>query len=302
MNKSSSEARLSTSDSPANVGVVVVTYESQGTIERCLESLRRHEPSLPVAVVDNNSPSGPPAVGDFKLIQSPTNTGYGGGCNLGSRAPSIAGCDYWMFLNPDVELAGPSISQLAAHMSTMPGCGAATGHVVNRDGERMATGWGKVSVARVAWALSGLTFRRARFVIGRFVTGGPFTSGATMAHERLEVSGFMLGGAMMVRASTFSEVGGFDEGFFMSWDDIDFGYRLRAAGWELWALPTDPAVHDGGASSAGVSALQRREWYLAGLERFARKHLSLWRRRVLIFVALAVPALTMRPFRPNVPH
>lgn len=292
----------SSGSASTEIGIVVVTYESDASLGACLASLRRHESTLPVVVVDNNSPSGPPKNVGVPVIESDSNPGYGGGCNLGSMHPSVAGCAYLMFLNPDVELTGPSVTQLALQMETMANCGAATGVVVDRSGARVATAWGEISLVRTIWALSGLTFRRVRGIAGRFLIGGAFTSSASMARESLIVEGFLLGGVLLVRSEAFHGVGGFDEGFFMGWDDADLGRRLRSAGWELWTLPTDPIVHFGGASSAGTSAEQRRQWYVAGMDRYARKHLTPTRARLLQLAARLVPSVSKASFAPDHTH
>ena len=283
------------------VGAVVVAYDSAATIGRCLQSLQRHEPTLPVVVVDNASPSGPPdELGTAALLCSPTNTGFGGGCNLGAEHQSVRDCEFLIFLNPDVELTGPSITQLADRLQEKPGAGAATGHVIDASGKRVPTGWGEVSMLRTLWAFAGLRLFRTREMAGRMVTGGPFTSAATMTRDELEVDGFLLGGVLMVRKAAFQQINGFDENFFMSWDDVDLGRRLRTAGWELWVVPTDPIRHVGRGSGGDVSAHQRREWYRAGLTRYADKHLPPLRARLLKLLA-RIPPVSMRPFESRDP-
>lgn len=263
------------------LGVVVVTYESAAVLSPLLEDLRTVEPDARVVVVDNASPSGPPPVpGPAELLRLPDNRGYGAACNAGAR--HLEGVSHIAFLNPDVRLRGPSLSQLAAGLATRRKAGVATGPVVGPRGERVPSAWAPTSPARAIWFASGWRLPRTRAAVGRILRGrGVMASAASMTDQEMTVSGHVLGGAMVVDAGCFEQVGGFDERFFMFWEDADLCLRAQQAGWTVHLLPCEPIQHVEGTSSAGVTTGQRWRWYVEGADLFARKHLSAPRRLAL---------------------
>jgi N-acetylglucosaminyl-diphospho-decaprenol L-rhamnosyltransferase len=260
-----------------SAGVVVVTYESERSLPALLESLAEHEPTVPVTVIDNASPSGPPPVPTgVKRVPLDRNSGFGAGCNRGvtevlAEAPEI---EAFAFLNPDVRLTGPTITCITEHLRARPGIGIATGPVVDGRGVRRPSAWGPPSATRAFWFASGLRLPRLRALVGRVVRGSVFTSAASMARDDVAVDGFVVGGAMVVRRECFEELGGFDESYFLFGEDVDICYRARQAGWQIRLLPAEPFIHDEGTSSEGVTADSRWQWYVEGSKRFAAKHLG----------------------------
>ena len=256
-----------------DLGVVIVAYESAAVLPGLLSDLAVQEPGVRVVVVDNASPSGPPAVdAPFELVTLDRNRGYGAGCNAG--ASLLGDATHVAFLNPDIRLSGPSLSQLAAGLAAHPGAGIATGPIVDPAGERVAAAWGPTSSIRALWMATGWQAPRLRKAAGRLASRGALTSSASLAGDEMLVDGHVLGGAMVVDARCFVELGGFDEGYFMFWEDADLCHRARQRGWTVQLLPADPLEHAAGTSSAGVKEEQRWRWYLDGADRFARQHLS----------------------------
>ena len=255
------------------LGVVVVTYESAAVLPGLLADLATHEPDARVVVVDNASPSGPPDVpaAALRLVRD-SNGGYGAGCNAGARL--LDDVTHLAFLNPDIRLHGPSLTQLANGLAQRTRACIATGPVINPQGERVASAWGPTSTARALWMAAGWQAPRLRRTVGRVAGRGALTSSASLANDELLVDGHVLGGAMVVEAGCFRELGGFDERYFMFWEDADLCHRARQRGWTAHLLPAAPIEHAAGTSSAGVGQGQRWGWYVEGADRFTRQHLS----------------------------
>lgn len=258
----------------AEVGVVVVTFRSDRVLPDLLRTLEQHEPGRPIVIVDNASPGGPPDPGHAEVISLPRNLGYATACNAGAaRLRERHGVDVLAFLNPDVRLRGPSLTQLAEGLDGRPSVGVATGPLIDDRGRRVPAAWGPPSVARAFWFGAGFQAPRLRAALGRFIRSGPFTSGASTVRDEFEVEGSVVGGAMLVRRVCFEAVGGFDPGYFMYGEDRDLCQRVRNAGWEVWVLPCEPMVHLREASSP-TTAEQRSEWYRQGMKRYASQHLD----------------------------
>jgi N-acetylglucosaminyl-diphospho-decaprenol L-rhamnosyltransferase len=275
---------------------VVVAYRSERPLQTLLRTIRLHEPRAAVLVVDNASPEGSPSLA--KPVEVHTlaeNRGYGAACNVGAARVSTS-TEYLAFLNPDLALQGPTLSLLLDEFERRPQLGIATGPIVDENNQRVASAWGAPSITRAFWAATGWQLPRLRAVVGRLLRSGASQSGASMRNRPLEVDGHVLGGAMMVRRDCFAQLGGFDERFFLYWEDADLCTRARAAGWAVMMLPAIPMLHVEGTSSAGVSDEQRWTWYREGAERYAKLHLRPWRARALL-IAMDLGGLIGRSWR-----
>lgn len=263
-------------------GLVVVAYESASRLPALLASVEREEPEAAVVVVDSGSPSGPPHMTDrVALLALDDNVGFGAASNRGAGLlpPDV---DVLAFVNPDVRLAGPSLTELGTALTERPSVGIATGPVISPDGARAASAWGPTSALRAFWFGTGWNVAALRRLLGHAFRRGATTSGASLSVDDMTVEGHVLGGAMIVRRECWEQLGGFDEDFFLYWEDADLCHRARQLGWEIRVLPCTPIIHEAGTSSEGVLDEQRWQWYVEGAETFARKHLADRERRRLL--------------------
>lgn len=269
----------------AHIGVIVVTHRSAAVLPDLLTSLAAHEPGVETVVVDSGSGTDLPMVPpEIEIVALANNEGFASACNAGAASLLDKDVDHLICLNPDVRLQGPSLTQLVNGLRQRPRVGIATGPVVDGSGKRVSSAWGPTSPARAAWFASGLQLPRLRGAVGRLLpaAGGMATATATLASDDVLVDGHVLGGAMAVRRECWEELGGFDEDYFLYWEDADLCHRARQRGWEVRVLPCTPIVHQAGTSSAGVVEEQRWRWYVDGAETFARKHLDDRGRRRLL--------------------
>lgn len=254
----------------SGIGVVVVAYESDDVLPGLLGSLAEHEPAARVVVVDDASPEGPPDVGGVELIRSSENRGYAASANRGAAALRRLDTDCIAFLNPDVRLEGPSLTQLAKQLARRPIVGIAAGPLHDPDGFRMPSAWGPTSVRRAMVFAAGFEPVRLRSAAGSALRRMSL-SAASRVQEDLRVEGHVMGGTMVVRTACFEELGGFDEEFFLYWEDADLCHRARDAGWEVRLLPAVPLCL--ARPPAGLDDEQRWEHFVAGAHRFGHKHL-----------------------------
>lgn len=259
---------------PRRIGVVIVTHESHEVLPGLLASLEEHEPDAPIVVVDDASPSGPPDVGDLRLIATDANRGYAAACNLGIEAIRDTGIKHVALLNPDVRLQGPSLTELADLLGKRRRVGIATGPLESADGERLPSAWGPTSVRRAMTFAAGFEPLRMRAAAGTMVRPRVSTSDASTVVDDMRVEGHVIGGTMIVRLACLDEIGLFDEEFFLYWEDADLCHRARDAGWEVRLLPCTPFVHlTGSLSSVGITDERRWEWFVTGATRYGAKHL-----------------------------
>ena len=237
---------------PGVVSVVLVNFRGADDTIHAIERLKAVEwpaSRLEIVVVENASgddsaPRIRAAAPDVLLIESRKNTGFAGGCNLGVEASHG---EYVAFLNNDAKPDIAWISAAMARFESSPNVGAVASKVLDWDG------------SLVDYIGSGLTW----FGMGY----KPFTAESeprkTLTHATDVLFG--TGSAMFVRRAVFDALGGFDERFFMFFEDVDFGWRLNLRGWRFVFEPESIAFHKHHASMTEFGAF--KEQYL--LERNA---------------------------------
>jgi N-acetylglucosaminyl-diphospho-decaprenol L-rhamnosyltransferase len=262
--------------------VVIVSYRTARLALRCLASLAEEaaSPELELSVVIVENASGeedelargmnayPP--GFARLVRSPVNGGFGAGNNLGVRAAHEAGLRpaYVHFLNPDTEVRPGAIRTLVRFLEEHPRAGLASGTFEHRDG----TPWPIVFRFPSAW--SELESACGVGLVTRLLGDHVVPREVGAAPERID---WCSGASMMVRREVLERVGGFDEAFFLYFEEIDLCLRMKDGGWESWCVPESRVMHVRGQST-GVTALDQRPkrlpryWYESRRRYFAKHH------------------------------
>ena len=236
------------------VSVIVVNYRGAEDTIACLRALREEldypAELLQVVCVDNESGDGSaerirrePGV---EVIEAGANLGFAGGCNLGA---SHATGTVLAFLNNDARPHAGWVTAAVDVLRAEPTVAAVASKVLDWDGEII-----DFVDAGLTWF--GMGYKRH--------AGRPDTGEFDVARDVL----FATGSAMFVRAGVFRELGGFDERFFMFYEDVDLGWRLNLRGWRVRYEPQSLTFHRHHASMSKVDSPDNaRELFL--LERNA---------------------------------
>jgi GT2 family glycosyltransferase/glycosyltransferase involved in cell wall biosynthesis len=233
------------------VSVIVLNYRRPEDTLACLAGLRELDwPSrqLEVIVVDNASGDGSAdhirgAAPDVQVLELAENTGFAGGCNRGAALATGA---YLGFINNDAR-PDPQWVRAAVRVLTQSGSVACVASkVLDWEGRT------------IDFADANLTFYGHGF---KLRLGKPDAGTWDAEHDVL----FASGAAMIVDADIFRSAGGFDERYFMFFEDVDLGWRLWVLGYRVRYVPASVAFHRHHASMAGIGSW--REHYL--LERNA---------------------------------
>jgi len=246
------------------VGVVVVNYASADLIEENLGPLARSSPGLEILVVDAaHSVEARRAVAalcseyGWSLLGLDDNPGFGAAMNAGVSAATASGADTALLLNPDLSIDVSAVRELVEASRGDPRS-IVTPRIDRPDGR--------------VWSAGSMIDRRA----GR---PGPIVDGADAIF-------WVSGACMAVSTSFYAELGGFDEEYFMYWEDVDLSHRCAAAGGRLIVVDSAVAVHEVGATQGdGKSPLYIRS-NCRNRMLFAAKHLS---RREVARWLLATP-------------
>jgi N-acetylglucosaminyl-diphospho-decaprenol L-rhamnosyltransferase len=292
----------SQSERLADSGAVVVAHARLDLAWRCVETLRRFLPREHVVVV-LNAPNQLDDEGLFaalsdqvRVVSPPAPQGYGANLNLGIRSLP-QGLRFVVLTNDDVEFGDDSLPKLIDHLCVDARVGA-VGPTF-----RDAIGTTLPSVGAFPTALDAIVRSAAlpprarnfvRRVDGRLQMTRRLARGPSRPYADAEPADWIVGAAMAVRVDALHGVGGFDEDFFLYFEEADFCYRLWANGWIVLTARDASVVHLQGQSTAGTEYRavfrQARRLYLIkrlGLVRWTMLEL------LFLFVLLTTSAVSL---------
>lgn len=252
-------------DGVPELSVVIVNHNGAAFIERCLAAVLAQEVQgdFEVLVVDNASTDGSPELvrdrfPSVRVLRSSRNLGFAAGCNTGMRA---AAGRFLVLLNTDAYPRAGCLAALRAAVLSDDRAAAVTAKLVFADRP------GVIQNAGVLLLTDG----------GGADRGAGEEDGGQYG-LREEVFGFC-GAAALLRRDALSDTGGFDERFFMYYEDTDLSWRLRLRGWRIVYEPAAVVDH----VHTGTSA----EW-----SDFFTFHAD--RNRLLTLLKCAPPGMLLR--------
>ena len=245
------------------LAVVIVNYNAGCHLQACLASLVEHLAGFDwkAVVVDNCSTDGSAqAVAGFvpraSLVQNPENLGFARAINQGTAATTAP---LVLLLNPDARLTSSAVESLYAELVSHPECGVIGPAVTNEDGTIQGSARGDPDMITGLFGRSTLLTRL--FPRSALARRNVMTSVASRPGETSVEVDWVSGACMLVRRGVFDQVGGFDERFFLYWEDADFCRRVRDAGSRVRYHPDARVVHAVGRSSQAIRPLAVREFH-----------------------------------------
>lgn len=228
--------------------IVTVAYRSDAELPAFLESARMAsaEPTL-IVVVDNLPGEGNARSiareHDARYVPLEVNGGYGAAINAGVRLID-AEVEWVLVSNPDVLLTVGALDELVDYAAAHPGVASVGPRILNDDGSTYPS----------ARAIPSVRFGIGHAFLGRVWAENPWTK-SYHVHGRVEErqAGWLSGSCVLVRRSAFDAVNGFDEGYFMYFEDVDLGYRFGRHGWSNVYLPSVSVTHLGARSTESES-------------------------------------------------
>ncbi|MDQ1284474.1 MAG: hypothetical protein QG620_822 [Patescibacteria group bacterium] len=252
------------------LSIIIVAYKSGGHLERCVASLyQKLGDSFAWEIIIVNSDSEydiHKAALDFsriKVVNHRKNIGFGPGANLGAKS---AEGDFLLMLNPDTEINGENIGDVLEEFLRDENVGVIGGGIIDDAGGKQAWSAGR--------ELSFYDLFRNNFGISR--------SRPIWNSSRKINCDWVAGTALFIRRDLFERLGGFDENFFMYFEDMDLCRRARQVGNRVRYFPGFKVFHSGGKSYEGKK-LQKKHYY-DSMEKYFKKNKSRWQWLVLRLV------------------
>ena len=274
------------------LSIIIINWNSDSQLHDCIASLTKYHQNLisNVIVVDNASTDNSLDQINYlenlpfqlQVVQNTSNRGFGAACNQGA---DLAKSEFILFLNPDTLLFKDSLAKPISFMQQ------ATNSNIGICGIRLVDKEGYASTSA------------ARFPTFRIIAGK--TLGLTklfprlfpphlMASSDLKESGLVdqvIGAFFLIRSTVFNQCYGFDERFFVYFEEVDLSLRAKQLGYSSYFLSEVSAYHKGGGCSEQVKAA-RLFYSLRSRILYAKKHYT-WL-EYLALLALTAIELPLR--------
>ena len=240
------------------LGVVVVSFGSRALLEANLAGLDLAAIDGHVVVVDNFRSAASQAevvalaVGHgWDVVTSPTNDGFGSAMNRGVARALRSGCSGVVLLNPDVRITVDVLRALAEQVAAAPQTLVAP-RITRPDGTPWFTG-GRLDL------VTGRTRNDVRVAPAR--------------------DGWLTGACLAVHRDLWQQVDGFDDDYFLYWEDVDLSQRCLRVGGELLVRQDLVVVHDVGGTQPTHGRAKSSAYYYYNCRNrlvFAAKNLPRW--------------------------
>lgn len=226
-----------------NLTVITVTYNNEGVINDYLDSLKNLPRISEVVIIDNNSTDNTVNIlkkrKEIKLIESMENLGFSKACNLGAKNSNG---EYLLFLNPDTKILDNAISKLLEFYKSHKNSGVVAPQLIEADGSiqpsvrKFPTVWGAIE----------------EFYLGKT---NAYEAYVPEGSDPIKVDA-VFGAAMLIERQVFNVIGGFDEKYFMYYEDIDLCKKIKQRGLEIYYIPGSKVIHKVG----GSISLKKLDW------------------------------------------
>jgi len=255
------------------VFVILLNWNSVADTILCLRSLDKLDyTDASILVVDNNSTDNSvpelemfkknnPAL-DLEIIKNNENSGFAGGNNIGIDIALERGADYVLLLNNDTEVSPDFITPLLSEAEKNDKAGIITPSIFFYDERDLLWFGGKTKIEwlRMEKAISNSLFKKK--IYGDLISA--------------KVN-FLTGACMFIKRKVLEEVGGFDERFFLYFEDADLSLRMQKKGWSLFWTPYSKIWHKVSATTLpSLGSPGMHYYHHRNIMLLAEKHGPLW--------------------------
>ncbi len=271
--------------------VVVVSFNTRELLRRCLASLYAAAATdglaVEVVVADNASGDGSAALvakefPEAFLLAGERNLGFAAASNLGL---ALGRGRHFLLLNPDTEVRAGALRAMLDFLEATPRAACVGPNLVYGDG----------SAQRSCFRFPSLTMQfldlfplHPRLMVSRL--NGRYPLGGS---EPYPVD-HPLGACMLLRREAVAQLGPLDEGYFIYCEEVDWCWRARKAGWQVYCVPRATVLHHEAQSTRQFAEPMFVELYRSRYRLFA-KYYSPWRRAaVRAVIRLGMMRLSLR--------
>ncbi|MCT7983622.1 glycosyltransferase [Laspinema sp. A4] len=253
------------------ISIIIVSYNAKNLLQQCVQSLylssNYFQDLFEIIVVDNHSQDGSPEFlreqhPEVKLISNQENLGFGKANNQGVKE---AIGEYIFLINPDTIVASSTLAAVLDFFIQYPDNKSAFGGILlNPDGSEQ-----RGSRRSFPNFLNVFLHFTKLYKVFKYKKSYDLSWLPVETHQVDCVSGACIG----IPKAMYEDLGGFDEQFFLHFEDIDLCKRIWQAGYKLWFYPQVRVFHVKGGSSNTSETIQTKvnKWFLDSLGKYLWK-------------------------------
>jgi hypothetical protein len=259
------------------VSIIIVNYKSERYLGACIDSIYGHVEgiSYEIIVVDNDSSVDlhnfiAQKYPNVKLVLNSKNLGFGAANNKGAM---IAAGDYLFFLNPDTILLDNAILKFYQFLKEgLPNTASCGGNLINSNNEP-TTSYGNFPSFFQELGDMGLR----RFFKKHYEKHLRIGKNCSQLTTPTQVP-YIVGADIFITKKIFKDICGFDETFFLYYEETDLYYRLNKAGYTSYILPDVKIIHMEGTALFYEGKLNLEKWAVWEKSKYYyfRKHKGRW--------------------------
>ena len=256
-----------------DLSILIVTWNSERWIDRCLRSIPAACEGLEYEVVVHDNASTDRTIdhlGNARVLRATNNEGFAAGTN---RAFAASTGRYVFLLYPDCELAPGTLTRLFEFLDAHPDIAAAVPLLIDHSGDSQR----EFQLRRLP-TLGTLVAEL--LLLNRLFPRNPAT--ASYRYHDLDLTEPRrieqpAAAALLLRREVVDEIGPLDEQFAPAWfEDVDYCRRLAEHKKEMWVVPGAEVVHFGGASLEHIGFAGFVDVWNRNMWRYARKWMRPW--------------------------
>lgn len=232
------------------VSIIIVNYKVEDELIACISSILKSKPkvSFEIIVVDNNEEEGnfraklEEKFNQVRYIKSQRNLGYSGGNNLGAK---YAFGNYLFFLNPDTTIFPDAVDSLFEFFKNKENAGIVAPLLFKTDKDVYSS-----QGSRELGLLQGIVVLS---FLNKLFPDNPISKKYSLYDwdkKNIKEVDVVPGTAFMIRRSLFNKIKGFDEHFFLFFEEFDLCKRVKKLGYSIFILPRAKIKHIWGASTS----------------------------------------------------
>jgi GT2 family glycosyltransferase len=223
------------------LSIIIVTWNTADITLKCVQTIKKYLSGLKyeIIVADNGSEDDTVAKlrkeGDAIIIENKANLGFGRGNNI---AAAKASGDYLLFLNSDMELIDGELIDMFNYINVHPEIGLIGPKFLNIDMTDQGSVFPPQSICNAL----------REFWCGQKAYS-KYVPNTNKAIEVWSVSG----GAVLIKASLFQQIGGWDKRYFMFYEDLELCRQVKKLGYKIFYYPQCRLIHRHGASGKSLA-------------------------------------------------
>ncbi len=256
------------------ITVIIVTFNSEATINQCIKSFIEQVKNIEVTVVDNGSSDDTSKIirqkfPHVELIQNEENLGFAKANNQVLRQSRG---EFVLLLNPDTEVVGDALNKMVSYLEKSKNAGILGPKLLNADGSLQK----ELSSFPSLLSMILILLKLHRIKPFSYLVYPKYN------YEKIQEVEHLMGSALLVRKEVFKKIGLFDENFFLWFEETDLEKRAKEAGFKVIYYPGAEVLHLVGHSTKQINPIKRQSIWNKSLVAYFSKHKSKMKLIVLI--------------------